>query len=151
MQPVATKRTAGQVQVEAARIISDGLACAHIVGLGGIHILDAVVEEPPLPDDVALHIHFHQRIHLRAVVWPVLRVGTGSNGLLLSDGAVGNEHRGRRIQLLVEDADGVMVRVIVGTLLYVLPDHFSVPVDFLDSRQLCLRITIGAEHMPIGQ
>ena len=54
---------------------------AHIVGLGGVIVLDQMVEETPLPNDRPGGVSLHHRVHLPAWGGRGGRVGTGSYSL----------------------------------------------------------------------
>lgn len=46
VQPVAPQGFAGHVDVDPARPVGDALAFADVMGLGGVHILHDVIEDP---------------------------------------------------------------------------------------------------------
>jgi hypothetical protein len=92
-----------------------------------------VVEEPPFPDHVALHVHLDDCIHLRAVVRTLARVGAGGNRLLVGDGSIRDGQGRGGVELLVEDAHPIVVRRVALTLLNILPDQLAVPINFFET------------------
>jgi len=98
-------------------MIGDGLALADVVRFRRIDILHDVVEEPPLPHHVALHVHFDDGVHLAVAIRALRRVGAGGDRLLARDGLVGDVEGGWRPELPVEDAHPVVMRRVACTLL----------------------------------
>ena len=106
---------AGEVDVQASRAGADGCARAHgahVVGLGGIIILDQMIEETPLPNDRPGGVNFHQRVHLPAGGGRGGRVGTGGNQLVIGQVLVGDIKNGIGVELLVENAGEIVVRIV---------------------------------------
>lgn len=149
MQPVALERVARHVDVDAAGMVSDGLARADVVGLRRIQVLHDVVEEAPFPDDVALHVHLDDRVPLAAFLRGFLRVSPGGDGLVVRDGLVGDVQRGRRVELLVEDANPIVMRRVVFALLGVFPDRLAVPIHLLEAGETAGVVLAGVEDVAV--
>ena len=108
-------------------MIRKGLALTYVVGLAWIDILDHMIKEPPLPYDVAVHVHLDDGVHLSILViarW----VAAGCDGLLVGNSLVGDVERGVGAQLSVEDSLEIMVRGIIGPRLSVSPHDIIIPV-----------------------
>ena len=135
VQPVALQRSAGQVEIDASGMVRDGLARADVVGLRRVNILHDVVEEPPFPQDFALHVHFNHGIHLAALSRGFLRVGPSGDGLVVGDGLVGDVECRGRVEFLVENPHPIVMRRVVLALFGVFPNRLAVPVHFLETRK----------------
>ena len=79
VQPVAFQRAAGHVEIDPAGMVGDSLALADVVWLRRVNVLHDVIEEPPFPDHVALHVHLDDGIHLSVTAIRALPgISTGS-------------------------------------------------------------------------
>jgi len=134
VQPVGAQRPAGQVEVDLARIVGDRLASADVVGLRGIDVLDGMVPERPLPDDVAAHVDFHDRVNLGPIVRRVRGVAARREALGGGHVLVGQVQRGVSPQLRVVNPLEVTVRMVGAPRLVVLPSRVAVPIQFLQPR-----------------
>ena len=104
-----------------------------VVGLGRIDVLHDMVEEPPLPDDVALHVDFDDGVHLRRRVRAVAGSAPAAMACSFGDRLVGDVERGRRVEFLVEDPHPIVMRRVALALLGVFPHRLAVPIDFLEA------------------
>ena len=88
-----------------------------------------MVTEPPLPNDRAIAIYLHNGIHLSAIIAICkTRVGTKCDRLIVTKGCVGNIEDRVVVQFGVINSLEIMVRLVVLTLLGVLPELFTVPI-----------------------
>jgi len=99
VEPVALQGPARKVKVDSARVVLDRFSYSDVIGLRGIDVLDAVIEEAPLPNDVAAHIHFHDGVGLGSVVRPVRGVAAGGDALRVREVLVGDVQGGVRAEV----------------------------------------------------
>ena len=145
VQPVPAHGPSGKIDVQAPRVIGDGLAFAHVVGLVRIPVLHQVIDESPFPDHVAVHVDLHDGVDLGAGI-VVGRVAPQGDALLLGHVPIGDVEGGRCAQLGVEGADVVVMRHIVRAGFLVAPDGVAVPVDLVETA-----IRIACEQVAVVQ
>ena len=130
-------------------MVRDGFPRSDVVGFRRIDVLNDVIEKPPFPHHLALHVHLDNGVHLSFTVGSLFGVGTSGDRLVVGDGFVRNVERGRGIQRLVEDAHPIVVRCIALALFGVFPHGFAVPIHFLESLEAARIVFCGIEDVAI--
>ncbi len=129
-------------------VVGNGFALTDIVCLGGIEVLNEVIEKPPFPDEVACKINFDDGVQASIFVGTKLRIGTGSDSLFVSDGFVGNVEKSVLLKDGVVDEFEVVVRSVVWSGLGVFPGFVALPIE-LDEGFGVVVVGDGSQEVPI--